>query len=201
MLLFGLVLEVFISLLKRAEYYILKNPLSGFEAWYQYNKRALSFIKNHRDICTLCHIHAIIQNPEDFFKIINENFNLKIYTKFEQVFDPNVFSMIAIPEWCERILNEKFPKLTKLYKEINEIADLPIDFNEKDTNTNEDILYAFGTMIQSITGKYLRLSDELSELQKEHHQTKAMLNNLQKSIPVKVAKFTRLKRLGRFFKK
>lgn len=194
-------LEVFISLLKRAEYYILKNPLSGFEAWYQYNKRALSFVKTHHDICTLCHIYAIIQYPEEFFKIISERFNLKNNIKFEQVFDPNVFSMITIPEWCEGILNERFPELTNLYKELNDIADLPIDLKEKSTNTNRDILDSFEDMIQSMTGKHLRLFDELSELQKEHHQTKAMLNDLKKSTPVKVAKFIKLKRVRRFFKK
>jgi hypothetical protein len=194
-------IEVFISLLKRAEYYILKNPLDGFEAWYQYNQCVLSFVKAHRDICTLCHIHAIIQSPEDFFKIISEKFKLSKEVPFNQVFDSNVFSMISIPDWCEEVLNERFPKLITLYTELNDTADLPIDLNKQSTNTNEDILDAFGTMIRSMTREHLSLYGELTELQKEHRQTKAMLKDLKKSLPIKVAEFLRFMPVRRLFRK
>jgi hypothetical protein len=194
-------LEIFISLLKRADYHILKDPMDGFEAWYQYNQRVLSFIKTHRDICTLCHIRAIIQFPEDFFEIISEKFRLKKEIPFNQVFDSNVFSMISIPEWCEEILNERFPKLLPLYTELNNTADLPIDLSKEHKNTNEDILDALGTMIQSMTDKHMSLYDELTELQKEHRQTKVMLKNLKKSLPIKVAEFFRFTPVRRLFRK
>jgi hypothetical protein len=194
-------LEVFISLLKRADYQILKNPMDGFEAWSEYNQRVLSFFKTHRDICTLCHIRAIIQFPEEFCEIISEKFKLTKKIKFNKVFDSNIFSIISIPEWYEEILNERFPKLISLYTELNDTADLPIDLSKKNTNTNEDILDAFGAMIRSMASKHLILYDELTELQREHHQTKAMLKDLKKSLPVKVAEFFKFMSVRRLFRK
>ena len=194
-------IEVFISLLKRAEYYILKHPLDGFEAWYQYNQRVLSFVETHRDICTLCDIRAIIQTPEVFFKIISEKFKLSKEVPFNQVFDSNFFSMISIPDWCEEVLNERIPKLITLYTELNDTADLPIDPNKNNTGTNKDILDAFESMIRSMAGKHLSLYNELTELQKEHRQTKAMLKHLKKSLPIKVAEFLKFMPVRQLFRK
>jgi len=122
-------IEVFLSLLKRADREITENPAAGLKAWQVYNEHILHFMGKHPEQSTLCHVMGILQHKEEFNKLVRLRLGLTKTPNIRNRYHADSLHRLSVPDWLTQSIRHIFPQVIELYEQLQASAHLPFVYS------------------------------------------------------------------------
>ena len=160
-------IEVFLSLLSKPSSLIVENPITGILAWQTYAELLLKFIQNHPGQSTLCHIHAILNDPNCLFSVIDKKLGFHKADSSIKKIPQNYLKKINIPPSVETLLGDRFPDVLRLYEQLQVRADMA--FEPIDSNFGTDSSDFMEFLTKALFGYHRKVRDCFFELSRAHY--------------------------------
>ena len=122
-------LEVVLSLLRRGKHFdaeALARPLTALRSWETHNRALLEFRRRNADRCVLCNISTISADPERFVKLVAKKLAIPLRAEGSRaLYRSESLKQLGYTADTTSILNQVAPEATKLFRLLEEDAELP----------------------------------------------------------------------------
>jgi hypothetical protein len=134
-------LEVVTSLMRRGDFLDNGRLELGLQSWCVYNERIVSFYRKNSNSCVMGNIYRLIDNLDAFRAILGQKVELELWldSPAETLYRPRVLNRIHITHAAENALREIYPPAMALYRQIEELADLPAGLSESLSSPEPDL--------------------------------------------------------------
>ena len=154
-------IDVFLSLLKRADIEITENPASGLKAWQVYNEHILHFMGKHPERSTLCHVMGILQHKEEFNKLVRLRLRLTKTSDIKNRCYADSLHRLSVPDWLTQSIRHIFPQVIELYEQLQAVAHLPFVYSTTGPKSaDEDLLPLLNYTTKALMAVHTKLREQ-----------------------------------------
>jgi hypothetical protein len=178
--------EVINSLFARGDKAFINNPRLAVDVWIAYNIAILNCYKRNPSRSTLIHVRHLQGLASGFIDLVRTKLQLQISPLEKEMFDDRLMHSCISFGHREALLEHFFPKAIEVFRELNELADLPSQteflepFKASDSSDNyRDWVLQDWLVSQRANASINYTQAELQQTQAELQQTQAELQQTQ----------------------
>ena len=222
--------QVIDSLYRRGDGAFINNPNLAINLWCYYNETILDFYDKYSESCILTEIDDIIQNNQDFLRLIRNKLEIPLQeAQLSQIYDSSLFHKSNLNTHRLTLIQQYFKEAIDIYRRLHrnslnirldsqvkyEFPDYPLPTykswvlqdwldirrKERELQQTQNELQQTQTELQQTQNELQQTQTELEEFQYQLYHCQVQLKEAQTTIiAMETSKFWKLRRIWFKFK-